>query len=241
MSRSGLMVTASAGALALVVGAASAADLGTPSYPGPVVGPAAFDWSGPYIGGHFGWAVGSASGLFDPSEQPGNSIVSPNGPVGGIHAGFNWQHNTMVFGVEGDLDATGLHSVTTHDAGSEGLLLTNDILASVRGRVGVSFNQLLLFATAGVAFNNAEAHKNPGGGGSSEGIFGLGHVGGVVGIGVDWMTPHPNLSVRADVSKYFFSGTSLPADCCGGTGGNVDMDPWVFRVGASYHFRPSPY
>ena len=57
----------------------------------------AYSWAGPYLGGNVGYAWGSVD----------NSPTKPSGFVGGVQAGYNWQHGTWVFGLEGDIQATG--------------------------------------------------------------------------------------------------------------------------------------
>ena len=82
-----------------------AADLGKPrcgSYkdtynePGPV-----FSWTGFYISGHAGLALGNRQGVV-----PGFLVTATdydmNGGTYGLHAGYNHQTGTMLIGVEGD-------------------------------------------------------------------------------------------------------------------------------------------
>ncbi len=56
--------------------------------------------------------------------------------VGGAHAGFNWQNAQWVHGVEADIGA---------------VEETYEYVASLRGRLGWAYEQVLLYATAGVA------------------------------------------------------------------------------------------
>ena len=54
-------------------------------------------WAGPYLGGNLGYAWGSVD----------NNLTKPSGFAGGVQAGYNWQQGPWVFGVEGDIQATG--------------------------------------------------------------------------------------------------------------------------------------
>src|SRR3981081_3653507 len=54
-------------------------------------------WAGPYLGANLGWAWGSVE----------NNVTKPSGFAGGVQAGFNWQTGPWVFGIEGDIQATG--------------------------------------------------------------------------------------------------------------------------------------
>jgi opacity protein-like surface antigen len=53
-----------------------------------------------------------------------------------VHGGYNWQADSLLIGVEGDIDFAG----------------NINFLASVRGRLGWASNSWLLYGTAGVAF-----------------------------------------------------------------------------------------
>jgi hypothetical protein len=57
--------------------------------------------------------------------------------TGGGHVGFNWQSQNWVYGIEGDIGAV-------EDV--------YDYVASLRGRVGWAADNVLLYATTGVAF-----------------------------------------------------------------------------------------
>ncbi|MCP4183993.1 MAG: hypothetical protein GY761_11855 [Hyphomicrobiales bacterium] len=66
-----------------------------------VVDDARFDWSGGYVGA----SAGKAKGNF--VHQVDNSSARADGDLSGasygvIYAGYNWQMNNLVFGVEGD-------------------------------------------------------------------------------------------------------------------------------------------
>ncbi|MBX2806525.1 MAG: hypothetical protein KTR19_11180 [Hyphomicrobiales bacterium] len=66
------------------------------------------------------------------------TLENDSGFLGGVHVGYNWQDESLVYGLEGDA--------------SWGDRSFRDYLASVRVRVGHSFDQVLLYGTAGVAF-----------------------------------------------------------------------------------------
>ena len=97
-------------------------------------------------------ALGSALGT-------GSSGSSGAGFVGGVQAGYNWQSSRFLIGLEADVDyfqrsssltKTGI--VTTGDA----LTVTNQSnsnwIATIRPRVGLVWDRLLVYATGGVAF-----------------------------------------------------------------------------------------
>jgi len=114
-----------------------------------------YSWAGPYLGGNLGWAWGSVD----------NSVTKPSGFVGGAQAGYNFfQTGPWVFGVEGDLQATGASDTFAP------WKFSNPWFGTVRGRAGYAFNNILFYGTAGLAFGElrgetfglSETHTNAG-------------------------------------------------------------------------------
>ena len=113
-------------------------------------------WAGPYIGGTLGYAWGSVA----------NNPTKPSGFVGGVQAGYNWQQldSPWVFGLEGDIQATGADDTFAP------WKFSNPWFGTVRGRVGYTFNNVLFFGTGGLAFGElrattfgvTESHTNAG-------------------------------------------------------------------------------
>ena len=112
-------------------GAARAADL-TSTYNDPP----AFQWSGAYIGAHGGIA----------SAKAPNPFRSGNGFDVGIQAGYNIQAGPAVFGaeIEGSYLGGTRHDVT-------GGTLKEKWRAAAKAKAGLSFDQTLVYGTAGVA------------------------------------------------------------------------------------------
>src|SRR6204780_3223372 len=113
-----------------------------------------YSWAGPYIGGNIGWDWGSLD----------NNPPKPSGFVGGAQAGYNWQSGAMVFGLEGDLQASAADDTFAP------WKFSNPWFGTVRGRVGYAFGNVLLYGTGGLAFGElrgetfglAESHTNAG-------------------------------------------------------------------------------
>jgi outer membrane immunogenic protein len=150
---------ASVGAIALA-GSAFAADLAPPPPPPPP-----FTWSGVYLGGQIGYAWGkdnvSWSGTANDLDLAGGKFgEGPQGVIGGAHLGWNIQPNHwFVFGIEASVDGAGLNkSVVVPMAdfaqdtfGSLTASAKAGVQGSVRGRLGIAFDRLLLYGTGGVA------------------------------------------------------------------------------------------
>ena len=139
---------------AVLAGPAMAADLGMPTKAPQQ--PLPSTWTGPYAGLHLGWIGHDASvAELSPGWPPGFSAdQSVDGIIGGGHAGYNWQYQSLVLGVEGDISgASGSGSLIYGGYGpSETFSTKLNWLGTIRGRVGVAFDQWLIYGTAGWAF-----------------------------------------------------------------------------------------
>jgi len=158
MNRS-LFAGASVSALALASGA-YAADLGAPpTYKAPTLVSAPWSWTGFYVGGNVGIAgaqtkISSPDGSYLPAGASFNSDAT--GVIGGLQAGYNWQFNNFVLGLEGDVSLASLSRTTSPGAVSfiGGDSFHGDVtaLGTVRGRLGWAFDRVLVYGTGGVAF-----------------------------------------------------------------------------------------
>ncbi|MFZ0494769.1 MAG: outer membrane protein [Methylocella sp.] len=164
------MLLASAGAIAIAA-PAFAADLGPP--PVYLPPPPIFTWTGLYLGGQIGYAWARDNGSIN-NPVPGipglpSSIflpftLNPNGVIGGAHVGFNYQipgwnwfsSSGVVVGLEGDVDGTSLSQTQVVGAFPpffQGILKTQTpVQGSIRARLGVAFDRVLVYATGGAAF-----------------------------------------------------------------------------------------
>lgn len=142
---------------------ARAADLDWRSAPGmrdePVVVPHyLFPWTGFYIGGNLGYSAGDSTtspGTGAPFDGGGDGfVIHPSGWLGGLQIGYNWQIDTVVFGVEGDLgvlgaddDQSSATAFTEAEYGGYGTLT---------GRLGFIDDRWLFYLKGGLAFANIE-------------------------------------------------------------------------------------
>ena len=145
-----------AAALVLGTAGASAADLAARPYtkaPAPVA--ALYNWTGFYIGAQVGYAWGdnSTREFVTATGVPTAFIQGFNadGFVGGGHIGYNWQVGQFVFGLEGDLEGADVKG-GYRLANFNGTDFRIDAQASIRGRLGVAFNNSLLYVTGGAAW-----------------------------------------------------------------------------------------
>ena len=167
-------IVAAAAAFLFATGAAVAADLPTkaPYYKAPVY----YGWTGCYIGANVGgvrsrfrdeWTPNSPG---FPTSGPsltanGAATIRDSGLTGGGQIGCNLETNRVVWGVEGDFNATDLHGIRDVAVPASGPVAAYSIheefrarwLSTIRGRVGfAAAHSTLFYATGGVAF----AHLN---------------------------------------------------------------------------------
>jgi outer membrane immunogenic protein len=164
--------------IALGAATASAADLAPRPYAkaAPIV-EAVFSWTGFYIGGNVGghWGRDSITTTSNPVgfPPPTNAdtlspvTLKPQGVMGGFQVGYNWQMNNVVFGIEGDANWLG-GTASRHFAypflppfsPAFGDYIENStsaaFLGTIRPRIGLTMDRLLLYVTGGVAFGSVK-------------------------------------------------------------------------------------
>jgi outer membrane immunogenic protein len=90
--------------------AAMAADLPVKAPPLPV---AIYNWTGFYVGGNVGYSWGRSSSTEYFNDATSGALLSTshnsfdmNGVIGGGQAGYNWQRDKWVFGIEADIQGS---------------------------------------------------------------------------------------------------------------------------------------
>ena len=130
-----------------------------------------FSWTGFYAGAQIGYAWGDNNGTIA-YATPGGLLGDPSlghdaqGVIGGAHAGYNYQIDKFVIGVEGTVDPTTLDRNVLL-LGPDGLAdplnqygigntvngsVQSTIQGAIRARAGYAFDRLLIYGTGGVAF-----------------------------------------------------------------------------------------
>lgn len=117
---------------------------------------AVYDWTGFYVGGHFGYGGGSLGPNTNPFPLQGQFLPhSVTGLTGGYQMGYNHQFASgAVVGVEADslfvgpLDPAALGRQPPAPFNS-----MVDYVGTVRGRIGYAFGHWLPFLTGGFAWS----------------------------------------------------------------------------------------
>lgn len=205
-----------------------------------------YDWSGFYLGPQVGYGGANAGGFFandrtiPDTGQPAFvdlKNLHNRGQLGGGQAGFNWQAGSIVFGVEGDLAAVDWDDLFKDRQVPESppevaVALDLNFLATIRGRLGWSVHNWLLYATGGVAFLDGEFENV-----SASSAKDISATGGVVGGGLEWGIT-PNLSVKGEGLYLAFDKSVDLGDVKGSVAGDrLDIgDGFVARLGANWRF-----
>lgn len=205
-------------AATLTSGSALAADVSVGYTPVPDV--IAYDsapiWTGFYAGVHAGF------GLLDTQDTLGLGGNNMRTPLGGVHAGYNHQFGSFVFGLEAD--ATAVNVDSNPDAPNADL--TVNWMGSVRARVGYAFDQVMFYGTGGFSMARAEVSSNVDSSRQTQD-----HTGYVLGAGVEFMVSD-NWALGAEYLRHEFSEETYVLNNTFDSDGNFD----AFRLRVSYAF-----
>jgi outer membrane immunogenic protein len=198
--------------IVLGIAPAAAADLAARPYTkAPAAAIAINNWTGFYLGAMGGYA-----------QENSDGIGTLSGGFAGGTLGYNWQTGNFVLGVEADaawadVGATvGVFETRIRDMGT------------VRGRIGYTFDQVLIYGTGGFAWADNRLT-----------IVGVSdnkiHTGWTAGAGVEVMFA-PKWSVKAEYlyrslqGETYFTGI-VPGGLASGT-----LNLNSVQVGVNYHF-----
>jgi outer membrane immunogenic protein len=236
-----VLLLSSCFALASVV-SASASDLGTKrqpakAAPAPVVSPKGAErWAGFYSGAHAGFGFGDITAR---DLEDGSSFkFDHTGPIGGIHAGYNFVAGSWVLGLEGEFDA-GVIRGSKYDADADSsppepatLRTRMPWLAAVGPRIGHAFGDALIYASGGIAFGRDTMKVTEESGDITK--KSENRIGWSVGGGAEYALDK-RWSVRADY-RYFNLGSKTYRDDDPTDGVRVKADAHAIRIGLTYSF-----
>jgi len=119
----------------------------------PVVAPA-FNWTGFYVGGHFGYGWAFPEITEDVTFTKVGNPPRPRGILGGVQAGYNWQAGSWVYGLEGDFTWSDIKGSSTCviPAGTLACSGLPDLFSTVTGRIGYAMDRALYYVKGGAAW-----------------------------------------------------------------------------------------
>jgi outer membrane immunogenic protein len=213
---------------------------------------APMNWTGFHVGGHVGWGwidqsatlkkVTGAAAVLDSNGKTYG--LDHSGVLGGAQLGYDYQIQHWVLGIGGDFSWSGANG----ESKTEGALIAGstvdlkskaDWYATVTGRVGYTWDDLLLYGKGGLALT----HDVYGGFSTASGVkdrvsdVSATRVGWTVGAGLEWaFAPHWSLFGEYDylafgTKNYTFKGSA-------GAKSSFDIKSNVNQVklGVNYRF-----
>lgn len=209
------------------------------------------DWSGFYVGAHVGVANFQAKFTdLDYFEGYDTRVFEDTAFLGGGQVGYNWQMNQLVLGLEADGSGStaDIHTRTGtyfDSPAHQDDIASIDFLGTVRARVGVSFQNALVYVTAGGAYAHGDwqeryfSSSTP----SSADAFWKGEDwrwGWTAGVGIEYMF-NCNWSLRAEtLYTHLQDDTDNTADPANSiyrlARYQFDDELWSVRLGLNYKF-----
>jgi len=230
----------------VMTGAAHAADL-VVYEPEPMMEmPSAHDWSGAYIGISGGYGAGTVDWTgeyFDGGVGGGEfgDDFDVSGWLLGAQAGANVQFDTFVLGIEGDISWTNISGEGEGIGPGPDFTVPSasiDWLGTLRGRAGVAFDQVLVYATAGFAYGVGEVGLTNLDGAGDDRTADLTAGGWVAGIGAE-VALDDNLSIKGEYTYTSLTMDEMQFDNVAPDdylAVNGDIGIHAFKVGLNYSF-----
>jgi outer membrane immunogenic protein len=207
------------------------------------------NWTGFYLGGNFGSGTGrdrsTLTGLPGINEQ---FNLAPDGVLGGVQAGYNWQAANWVYGLETDIQGSSQRDNKTC------ILLCNPALVStaydatlpwfgtVRGRLGYTVGSTLFYGTGGYAYGDIKTKVTTTAFGlSTTDSLSTTKSGWTAGAGIE--TPFaflglfgPNWTSKTEY-LYVDLGSTTGTILGGALVSTTSVKEHIFRTGLNYHFN----
>mgnify|MGYP000170988608 CR=1 FL=1 len=187
------------------------------------------DWSGFYAGLNAGYGWGEIyddNGAIVIPAPPAPVVTTVNridGFSAGVQAGYNFQQDAFVFGIEADIQ----HMAGSQFVGGWGPS-TLDYLGTVRGRIGVDLDGVMPYLTAGFAYGQGSIGNAAL---VQEKHF---HTGLAAGAGVEMMV-NDQFSVKGEYLYYDLTQVAYPVKAAPAVNG-VGFRGSVARVGLNFRF-----
>ncbi|MCY0146237.1 porin family protein [Hoeflea sp. G2-23] len=209
----------------------SAADVSVDTVPGS-------DWNGVFVGVHAGYAWGQSElRNSSPPGPPARTVgVDQDSFIGGVQAGYNWQMNSMVFGVVGDLSFGGMSGATVNvPPPGPPFTATADLdwMGTARLRAGyLVMPETLVYAHGGLAVGGLKGSWL---GGPFSGTGSSTQAGWTLGAGFEHKFTQ-NISMFAEYAYTDFGTAKFSNAAAPAINFRQDADFHTIKFGLNYHF-----
>lgn len=204
--------------------------------------PDIYNWTGFYVGGHFGYGdAGFGPGTHPLPLQGAFLPHSPTGLIGGFQMGYNRElANHLILGVEADTSFTSPLDVPALTPAPFNTTL--DYVGTLRGRVGYAFGSWMPYATGGFAWSHTHVNVNEDPQNTNSIISSVGHyqTGWTAGLGLEFAVSG-NWSAKLEYEHVDLSRQTYDLSAFGLPGINVDPRIDIFKLGLNYRFGDMPW
>jgi outer membrane immunogenic protein len=184
-----------------------------------------------------------------PNTAAGNfsQDYDTNGGIAGGVLGYNWQSGMWVYGVEGDINWSGIKGTSAIvNIGPPNLLDTYDTsltwYGSARGRLGWAQDRWLAYLTGGLAFGELKHNYNPGLNVPNCGTVGatcsndVTRAGWIVGAGLEYALLN-NWSVKIEYNYIDLGNSSIQYTATAANRSTWNDTFSVAKIGINYLFH----
>lgn len=202
---------------------AFAADIWTDSEAPELKG--SYDWSGAYAGMNIGYGFSQAT------TASANVIdFDLRGGLVGLHAGMNWQMDSLVLGLEGKVAHGGIMTSAPCKNPVFTCYGNIDAIASASARVGFAQDNYLIYGKAGLAYAHVKTDVDP-----TYPGYEFGTLGYLVGAGIE-VGLSEQISASLEYSYMAFQQATAPVGALETNEVNINAQVHLVELGMNYRF-----
>jgi opacity protein-like surface antigen len=209
----------------------------------PAKAPPTYDWTGFYVGAHFGGAFNIGDGTIGPALLGGamTSSLDSSGALGGFQLGYNWQVAPhWLAGIEGELSWSAIEARTNYVNATTAVSLQSNYnnMQTVAARLGYVRGPLLTYVKAGGAWANVDYAVTAGGAVNGSASLNAERSGWMFGTGIEYALSR-TWSAKAEYSFLDFGSTTVASNMLV-PGDQLAARDQVHEVkaGVNYHWLP---
>ena len=204
-----------------------------------------YNWTGFYVGADvgYGWGTSQSTATSANANFPVGFVFAPNdltGAVAGGHAGYNYQMDHVVLGIEGDFDWTDMKGSAVDPSPLRAATTTTNSkltwLADITGRAGYAWDNWLLYVKGGAAWTHVDGGSVTVGFPSTTSGSET-RSGWLIGGGLEWgFAQHWSAKVEYNYMDFGTTGVTRVSNTGVVNTRDSSLTVNVVKVAASYHF-----